>query len=122
MKSSTFFLMTVLSVLLLLSACGGGTSDSRGIAVGYTVSGAVSDLLAPGLVLQNNGGDDLAVAAYSTSFTFPTTVVDGENYNVTIKTQPAKQFCLVTRGSGTVSSASVTDVDVSCSIGLHIIR
>ncbi len=120
MKSSKFFWMMVLSVLLLLPACGGGTSDSRGIAVSYTVGGTVSDLLSPGLVLQNNGGDDLAVAANSTSFTFPTTVVDGESYNVTVKTQPELQFCSVTQGRGTVSAASVTNIVVTCSVPIHI--
>ncbi len=120
MKSSKFFWMMVLSVSLLLSACGGGTSDSRGIAVSYTVSGTVSGLLSPGLVLQNNGGDDLTVAANSTSFTFPAAVVDGESYNVTIKTQPETQFCSVTQGSGTISGASVTNIVVTCSFPIHI--
>ena len=62
--------------------------------------------------LQNNGGDDLAVAGVS--FEFSTALDDGSDYEVTVLTQPTGQYCDVSNGSGTISGADVTDVIVTC--------
>jgi hypothetical protein len=105
----------VFSVSLLLPACGNGQLDNSGNSHDYTVGGAVSNLLADGLVVQNNGSDDHAIPANSTSFTFPTPVADGASYNITVKTQPETQYCMVSQNSGTVSRADVGNVDVQCS-------
>ena len=82
---------------------------------GYTVGGAVSGLIGSGLVLQDNGGDDLPISAAGT-FTFSQTVGSGVAYAVTVKTQPTNpnQTCTVVGGSGTMGSANVTDVAVNC--------
>lgn len=104
------------SLLLMVSSCGGRTSDNRGAPLDHSVGGTVSNLLVDGLVLQNNGCDDLAIEANSTSFTFPTPIAEGEGYNVTVKTQPVKtQICMVTQATGTVSGANVANVDIQCS-------
>ena len=66
------------------------------------------------VVLQDNGGDDLSVSANG-SFTFATALVSGAAYAVTVKTNPSGQSCTVSSGSGTVGSANVTNVAVSCS-------
>ena len=79
----------------------------------YTVGGTVTGLAGPGLVLRNNGGDDLAVTTNGT-FTFGTPLPSGSAYSVTVRTQPSGQTCTVSGGSGTVSSANVTSVTVSC--------
>ncbi|MCK5639809.1 MAG: hypothetical protein KAJ19_03390, partial [Gammaproteobacteria bacterium] len=80
----------------------------------YTVGGSVFGLTGSGLVLQNNGADDLAVAG--NSFEFATALTDGSTYNVTILTQPTGQTCSAINGSGTgtLSGANVTDVVVKC--------
>jgi len=78
----------------------------------YTVGGTVNGLSGT-LVLQNNGGDDLQITSDG-AFTFSTALADGAGYNVTVKTQPAGQTCIVINGSGTISSADVTDVSVNC--------
>jgi hypothetical protein len=80
----------------------------------YTVGGSISGLTASGLVLENNGADDLTVPATSTSFTFATKVASGASYSVTVKTQPAGQTCAVTSASGTVGAAPVANVAVAC--------
>ena len=67
-------------------------------------------------MLQDNGGDDLSVSANG-SFTFATSLVSGAAYAVTVKTNPAGQTCTVSGGSGTVGSANVTSVAVSCASG-----
>ena len=81
----------------------------------FTVGGNVTGLLGSGLVLQNNLGDDLPIAADG-SFTFATALTDGADYDVTVSAQavlPA-QTCAVTDGSGTLASADVADVAVAC--------
>jgi len=81
----------------------------------FTIGGSVSDLTGTGLVLQNNASDDLAIDADG-SFTFDTPLIDGTDYWVTVKTQPAgpNQICSVDDGSGTLSGADVTNVNVTC--------
>jgi len=53
----------------------------------YTVGGSVSGLTGT-VTLQNNGADDLAVAADG-PFTFATSVINGGAYDVTVSGQPA---------------------------------
>ena len=65
------------------------------------------------VVLQDNGGDDLSVTANG-SFTFATALASGAAYSVTVKTNPSGQTCTVSNGSGTVGSANVTNVAVTC--------
>ncbi len=78
----------------------------------YTVGGSVTGLTGTGLVLQNNGGDNLAVAADG-PFTFATAIADNAPYSVSVQTQPSGQFCTVQNGSGT-ALANVSNVAVSC--------
>jgi 6-phosphogluconolactonase (cycloisomerase 2 family) len=80
---------------------------------GFTVGGTISGLTASGLVLQNNAGDNLTVAANSTTFTFATALAANAAYAVTVLTQPTGETCTVTSGSGTVT-ANVTNVAVFC--------
>jgi putative esterase len=65
------------------------------------------------VVLQDNGKDNLSVSANG-SFTFATPLAAGAAYGVTVLTNPAGQSCTVSSGSGTVGSANVTSVAVSC--------
>ena len=83
----------------------------------YTIGGTVSGLTGTGLVLQDNGGNNLAVSANG-SFTFSNSVASGAAYSVTVLTQPTGQSCTVSNGSGTASAtahANVTNVQVACS-------
>src|SRR6266850_1131045 len=94
----------VLAIALLLASCSRNPT--------YTVGGTVSGLTGPGLVLQNNGGNDLAVSANG-AFTFLTALKKGQSYSVTVRTQPSGQSCTVANGTGSVS-ANVTNVAVTC--------
>jgi hypothetical protein len=62
------------------------------------------DLAGTGLVLQDNGGDNLSVSA-SGNFTF-TAINDGSAYAVTVSMQPTNsaQTCGVTNGTGTATA------------------
>ncbi len=82
-----------------------------------TIGGTISGLTAAGLVLQDNGGDDLTVASGAATFTFATAVTTGKPYAVTVKTQPTGETCTPTAASGTAGSANVTSVVITCAAG-----
>lgn len=81
----------------------------------YTVGGSVSGLAGTGLVLRLNGGNDEPISADG-PFTFSGVVLDGSPYSVTVGSQPTApiQNCTVANGSGTISGADVTNVQVTC--------
>jgi hypothetical protein len=103
----------VLCLAALLVSCGGGGSDDKGYS--YTVRGVVYGMIGGGLILQNNGADDLLVNANGT-FTFPKAIANGATYNVTIKTQPAtlSQTCTVSNATGVINTKPVGNVIISC--------
>ena len=81
---------------------GGNVSGSTPApAPTYTIGGTVSGLSGT-VVLQDNGGDNLSVSSNGT-FTFPTSLLAGQAYNVTVATNPTGQQCTVANGSGTVA-------------------
>lgn len=82
----------------------------------YTISGTVSGLAAgAGVTLQNKGADNLTLNANG-SFAFSTAIAGGNSYDVTVLNVPAGYSCAVGNGSGTVVSADITDVTVTCSL------
>jgi len=104
-----------------------GAGDITDVAVvcvtdTYTVGGQVGGLAGSGLVLQNNGGDDLPVAADG-GFTFATAVASGQSYSVSVLVQPSapSQTCTVGNGSGVVGAGSVTDVAVACATDSYLV-
>lgn len=85
----------------------------------YTVGGMVEGLQnGSSVVLQNNEGDNLTVngqTEQASDFTFPTALADGATYSVTVlSVQPTTEQCQVFLGTGTISAANVTNVEVSC--------
>jgi len=96
----------VLALALLLASCKATKQQN------FTVGGTVSGLTGTGLVLQINGGNNLAISANG-PFTFPTKLKKDASYNATVLTQPSGQNCRVDNGTGTVS-ANVSNVAVTC--------
>jgi Galactose oxidase, central domain len=88
------------------------TCSTGTLSVGGTVSGLAQG--GTGVVLQNNGGDNISVTANGT-FTMPTLVTSGSTYNITIFAQPTapNQACTVTSGTGT-AIANVTNIQIKC--------
>jgi hypothetical protein len=88
----------------------------------FTVGGTVSGLSGTGLVVQDNGGDDLAISANG-DFSFPTPLAANASYLVVVKTQPSNpsQTCMVASASGTMGSANVTDVTISCTTNTYTV-
>src|SRR5882762_625823 len=95
------------------------TCSTGTLSIGGTVTGLAK--AGTGLVLQNNGGDNLTLKANG-SFTMPTLVPAGGAYKITILTQPSgpNQTCIVSNGTGT-ANANVTSVQVTCPAVFHTI-
>jgi large repetitive protein len=82
----------------------------------FTLGGTMTGLTGTGLQLATAGEPNLTVPANATSFTFANPLGSGTAYAVTVAAQPSNptQLCTVTNGSGTVGSAPVTNVSVTC--------
>ncbi|HUA16662.1 MAG TPA: hypothetical protein VMG31_15315 [Verrucomicrobiae bacterium] len=82
----------------------------------YTISGTLADLAtgSGGVVLEDNGGDNLPLTANG-GFQFVTKIASGGAYNVTVGTQPSSptQQCTVANGSG-MATADVSNIKVEC--------
>ncbi|MDZ7791397.1 MAG: cadherin-like domain-containing protein [Xanthomonadales bacterium] len=85
------------------------------VAFEFNIGGEVSGLQGTGLVLQNNGGDNLPISTDG-PFTFATPLLDGSAYEVTVLSQPADpaQNCTIDNPSGVVSGSDVSNVQVTC--------
>jgi N-acetylneuraminic acid mutarotase len=109
--------LAILASAGALTACGSsGSSDSgggSGTPPTYTLSGTVSGATAGGLVLVNNG-TTLTVSSGATTFAFPTGLATGASYTVEIQGVPAGMACSVSNGTGTIGTADVTNIAVTC--------
>jgi hypothetical protein len=85
-------------------------SDPPPMSSPWHVGGMVSGLDGT-VVLENNGGDALAVDANG-AFVFGGALTT--RYDVTVARQPAGQRCTVSRGVGAMASSDVSDVGVAC--------
>jgi hypothetical protein len=102
---------------------GGGsiaTSPINNVAVACTtntfaVGGTVSGLSGKGLMLQLNGGNDLAIAKNG-KFIFPDIrLPDGSDYSVAIKSSPTKQRCLIKPINAAFDRETLNIASVTCS-------
>jgi 6-phosphogluconolactonase (cycloisomerase 2 family) len=84
----------------------------------FTIGGSISGVLGTGLVLQNNGGDNLQVAAGLSSYTFSTPLAISAPYAVTVISQPYGQDCIVDPASVDPSSGVVSTVPGNVSVDL----
>lgn len=81
----------------------------------YRVGGTVFGLRGSGLVLTNNGTDNLEISA-SGAFTFNAPLFDHTSYEVKVSAHPSnmRQTCAVTNSRGSVAGTDVTHVFVNC--------
>lgn len=78
----------------------------------YDLGGTVTGLGASPLVLVN-GSDRVTVSPGATTFAM-SKVADGSLYGVTVLTQPSDRTCSVQNGAGTMGSAPVANLLVTC--------
>jgi len=101
-----------LGTALALAACG---RDPLTALRSFTIAGAVTGLNADGLILLNNGGDDLTVPANAAAFQFATPVRFGGHYSVAVFSQPTGLTCSVGNGQGNHLHHDIVNVRVACS-------
>jgi len=80
---------------------------------GFTISGEVSGLDTGGLTLVLNEEEELKVEEDG-AFSFSEVLEDGEQYEVELLDSPASRLCELGNASGSVDSADVDDVQISC--------
>ena len=113
MKSSTLRAGIALACALGLSACGGGSGD---LYLGGSVSGITRD----GLVLTNNGGDDLAVPAGATAFQFANRVSTDDEFDIEIKSLPSNiDHCNLYNNHARANYFTIQQVQIACVIKQH---
>jgi len=104
-------LALILSACAMLAGCGGGSSSPSNPS--YTVGGVVTGLTGT-VTLQDNGGDTITVNSNG-AFTFPTAKSVGAQFAVTVTgATPSYDTCTITQGTGTITSANITNVGVTC--------
>jgi uncharacterized repeat protein (TIGR03803 family) len=102
---------------LQLTGCGGGSSSSGGSnSASFSVGGTVSGLSGGSLILINNETDSLSVLANG-AFKFTLTSSRKGVYSVHLATQPSGQVCTVANGSGVITKANITSINVACAAG-----
>ena len=80
----------------------------------FSLGGAVTGLTGAGLVLQDSGGDDLALSQNG-AFTFATGLQQGQTWRATVRTQPGGQSCAVTSGgAGMMGTGPLAPIAVTC--------
>lgn len=107
MKSLFLRSGVALACALTLASCGGSGGS-------LLLSGAVSGLTRDGLVLTNNGGSDLVVAAGATSFVFPNYIGNDTDYNVAVKSSPSSAVCTASNNKGRTNTYDITSVLITC--------
>ncbi|WP_342118368.1 hypothetical protein [Pseudoduganella sp. OTU4001] len=108
MKSKYLSAAAALLCAAGLAACGG--SGNANMALGAQVYG----LDRSGLVLQNNGGDDLEVSPAQTVWFFKTLLSPDAAFNVTIKAQPSGVTCKIANNTGKINYYSYQQTVVTC--------
>jgi uncharacterized protein YkwD len=114
--------LVVLLLTALLTACGGGGSGSAssgsggegGGAISHTIGGSITGL--NGIAsLSLNGGAPLSVSSDG-SFVFSSSLGSGAAYAVTVVMAPSGETCSVSNGAGSVGTANVTNVAITCAV------
>ncbi len=94
------------------------TNANVSCVTAYTIGGTITgDAPSAGLVLQNNGGDNLLIASGVTGFTFSTPLAydaTGSAYDVTVLTSPLGQTCSPAAFPSGSVTANVSNVTVDC--------
>lgn len=124
----TIFRSTIAVMCLLLAACGGGGyGGNGGNTINVTLNGTISGLgsqgvgLSASIVLNSNNTainvNNTFTLSTNGPFSLATTGAIGAAYTVTVQLNPAGQTCTVSNGTGTVTSATISGIVITCSPG-----
>lgn len=109
MKSKYLSAAAALLCVAGLAACGGKGSGSLNLGV------QVFGIDRAGLVLQNNGGDDLTITGTGNAlYYFKTLMAPDSQFNVTIKTAPDYVTCKLANNTGKINYYTYQQTSVTC--------
>ena len=99
---------------IIIATINGQSGGGSPATATYSIGGTLSGLAAGATVSLNDNGTDPLTLAADGSFTFLTALSSGSAYSVTVAQQPAGQTCTIIDASGTVGSANISNVAVTC--------
>jgi uncharacterized repeat protein (TIGR03803 family) len=109
--------LLLVTMLAFASPLAARKAEARGeVRPSYSVGGSVSGLSGGSVILVNNEFEALSVSSNG-PFKFTLTSQSRGGYSVLLGSQPPDQVCTVTKGSGVVTNADITDITVACSTG-----
>ncbi|SFG38219.1 hypothetical protein SAMN05518865_111164 [Duganella sp. CF458] len=109
MKSKYLSAAAALLCVAGLAACGGKGNGSLNLGV------QVFGIDREGLVLQNNGGDDLVITGTGSAlYYFKTLMAPDAQFNVTIKSAPANVTCKLANNTGKINYYTYQQASVTC--------
>lgn len=118
MKFTFVRALAALALGLALSACGGKAS--------FDVSGTISGLTNDGMILTNNGGDEIHIPAGATTFTFPQRASYGDNYDIEFKKNadgtpiyPNHMTCVIGYNTGSAGHTISINAQIVCQQATH---
>ncbi len=110
LQKTTRKLIALVAVLALNSCGGGGKTDPA--PTSFSVGGITTDLT--GTISIANNGTNTRTITGNGAYSFSEKLNTGSSYNVTISQQHAGQFCSIANASGQISTANITNVNISC--------
>ncbi|MGW8394888.1 hypothetical protein [Pseudoduganella sp. HUAS MS19] len=109
MKSKYLSAAAALLCVAGLAACGGKGNGSLNLGV------QVIGIDRSGLVLQNNGGDDLVITGTGNGmYYFKTLMEPDAPFNITIKSAPANVTCKLANNTGKINYYTYQQAAVTC--------
>ncbi|MCW7493420.1 hypothetical protein ND861_12300 [Leptospira sp. 2 VSF19] len=104
------FLQSITDFLQFRSLTSSGPSGP------FKISFTVSGLLGSGLVVNLNSGSEILTVNADGKYDFSTVLNSGNNFNVSIQTQPTlpTQTCSVSGGSGVVGRGNIDSIIINC--------
>lgn len=115
MKVTYLRATAALALGLALAACGGKAS--------FDVSGQIYTGNTPGItnggMVLTNGSDTITVPTGATTFTFPTRISYGTDYNIQIKTPPDHMNCTIGNNSGSAGHTTSIQAIIQCTQNAH---
>lgn len=86
----------------------------------YTIGGSVSGNTGSFTVKNTINGETLNVGSSDTSYTMANKLKNGTSYNLTIETPPSGQACSIANATGTMGTANVSNINITCEISKQI--
>lgn len=111
----------LLPMLLVIASCNPNSDFNIGrseIVITFSVGGTISGLTGAVLLNLDYGfNSEILTRTANGQFDFRARLRNGGSYDVTVHTHPSTQTCTVNNGRGTIASANIINIGVTCFTG-----